>query len=100
MQCNTVHDEVRDPHNIRLSHEQLHAALSRAERGRMTVPDSLHGRAFEQNVPHIMHSMQGAVLAHVAPGCCTGAGPVGYQNACLGCVPCSWTVSCGPAWAV
>ena len=26
----TVHDKVRDPHNIRLPHEQLHGALSRA----------------------------------------------------------------------
>ena len=26
----TVHDRVRDPHTIRLPHEQLHAALSRA----------------------------------------------------------------------
>ena len=35
----TVHDKVRDPHNIRLPHEQLHAALSRAKQGRTMVSD-------------------------------------------------------------
>ena len=59
----TVHDDVRNPHNVRLPHEQLHAALSRVKQSRITVPDSLHGRAFEQEVPLIMYSMQGARLA-------------------------------------
>ena len=59
----TIHDEVRDPNNLRLPHEQLHAALSSATQGKMTVPDSLHARAFKQKVPLIMYSMQGAVLA-------------------------------------
>ena len=36
----TVHDEVRDPYNLRLPHEQLHAALSRAEQGRIVVYSS------------------------------------------------------------
>ena len=34
---------------IRGPHEELHAALSRAEQGRMSVPDSLHCRAVQQN---------------------------------------------------
>ena len=57
----TVCDEECDPHNIKLPHEQLHAALSRSKQGRIAVPDSLHGRAFEQEVPLIMYSMHGAL---------------------------------------
>ena len=37
----TVHDEVRNPHNVRLPHEQLHAALSRAKQGRRDPLQSL-----------------------------------------------------------
>ena len=56
-------DEVRNPQNIRLAHQHLQGVLSRAKQGRMiAVHDNLHGRAFEQKVPFIMYSMQGALL--------------------------------------
>ena len=53
------------PFSIGLPHEQLHGGLklSRAKQGRITVPHSLHGRTFEQKVPLIMYSMQGALQA-------------------------------------
>ena len=54
-EVNTGHDEVRDPHNIRPPHEQLHNVLSRAKQGRIAVPHNLHGMALKQKVPLIMH---------------------------------------------
>ena len=38
---NAVHDEMRDPHNVRLPHEQLHAALDRVKHSRITADERI-----------------------------------------------------------
>ena len=46
------------PHSVRLPHEQLHGAASRAEQSRITISHRLLGRALNDQVPLIMDSMQ------------------------------------------
>ncbi len=52
----TIHDVVRNPHNVSLPHKKLHGAFGNVKQSRVAVPHRLHGRAFQDKVPLIIES--------------------------------------------
>ncbi len=65
----TIHDVVRNPHNVSLPHEKLHGAFGSVKQSRVAVPHRLHGRAFQDKMPLIIDTLQAAPLTQALFPC-------------------------------